>query len=168
MSNSADYQRGAALIVGLVLLMVLTVLAISAMRTATLDLTMASNSQFRENAFQLAESGIQTIVRRAESGAINLDDPVAVPDCPPPPVAPQQIWDAAALPWQPAVVVPALQGRYETRICQDGETTDIAGHQRRQADALPDRVARPHGPAQCRGHPRAGVLPPGRGMTNRP
>jgi hypothetical protein len=127
MSRSADCQRGAALIVGLVLLMVLTVLAISAMRSATLDLTMASNSQYRENAFQLAESGIQTMVRRAESGAINLDDPVLVPDCPPPPVAPQQIWDAAALPWQPAVAVTALQGRFETRICRDGETTDIVG-----------------------------------------
>lgn len=120
-------EHGAALIVGLVLLMVLTVLAISAMRTATLDLTMAGNAQFRENAFQLAESGLQSTIRRAQSGALNLDDAIAVPDCPPPPVAPQQIWDAATLPWQPAVAIPALRGRYETRICKAGETQDMPG-----------------------------------------
>ncbi len=127
MTGKTRSQHGAALIVGLVLLMVLTVLAISAMRTATLDLTMSSNAQFQENAFQLAESGIQAIIRSAESGAINLDDPVVVPDCPLPPVAPQQIWTDAALPWRAPVVVNVLQGHYETRICRDLETTDYPG-----------------------------------------
>ena len=127
MTKPRHTQHGAALIVGLVLLMVLTVLAISAMRTATLDLAMAGNAQFRENAFQLAESGIQATIRRAESGALNLDDAIAVPNCPPPPVPPQQIWDAAALPWRPAVAVPLLRGRYETRICKEGETMDMPG-----------------------------------------
>ena len=51
-------QQGAALIVGLVLLMVLTVLGISGMNTATLELTMASNAQFHQDAFQAAETGV--------------------------------------------------------------------------------------------------------------
>src|SRR5690606_2858774 len=37
-------QRGAALVVGLILLMVLTVLAISGMNTSTLELQMAGNT----------------------------------------------------------------------------------------------------------------------------
>lgn len=51
-------QEGAALVVGLVLLLVLTVLGVSGMNTATLELTMASNTQFHQDAFQAAETGI--------------------------------------------------------------------------------------------------------------
>ena len=51
-------QRGAALVVGLVLMLVLTVLGISGMTTATLELTMAGNAQFHQDAFQAAETGI--------------------------------------------------------------------------------------------------------------
>lgn len=57
-------QRGAALIVGLVLLMVLTVLGISGMNTATLELTMAGNAQFGQDAFQSAETGIDLVLAR--------------------------------------------------------------------------------------------------------
>ena len=52
-------QRGAALVVGLVLLMILTLLAISGMNTSTLELQMAGNFQFSQNAFQAAEIGLQ-------------------------------------------------------------------------------------------------------------
>lgn len=123
MTCSRAQQHGAALIVGLVLLMVLTVLAISAMRTATLDLTMAGNTQFRENAFQLAESGIQATMRQVEAGTIDLNNPAVAPDCPPPPVPPQNTWDDVTLPWNGAVAVPALGGRYEMRLCHEGDTT---------------------------------------------
>jgi type IV pilus assembly protein PilX len=53
-------QQGAALIVGLVLLVVITVLAISGMNTATTELAMARNDQNYENAFQAAETGLET------------------------------------------------------------------------------------------------------------
>ena len=49
---------GAALIVGLILLVVITVLAISGMNTATTELAMARNDQNYENAFQAAETGL--------------------------------------------------------------------------------------------------------------
>jgi len=52
-------QQGAALIVGLVLLVVITVLAISGMNTATTELAMARNDQNYENAFQAAETGLE-------------------------------------------------------------------------------------------------------------
>jgi Tfp pilus assembly protein PilX len=56
---SRPRQHGASLIIGLVLLLVLSVLAVSTMNSATFGLTMAGNMQFSENAFQLAETGIE-------------------------------------------------------------------------------------------------------------
>lgn len=52
-------QQGAALVVGLVLLVVITVLAISGMNTATTELAMARNDQTYENVFQAAETGLE-------------------------------------------------------------------------------------------------------------
>ena len=52
-------QRGAALVIGLLLLVVITVLAISGMNTATTELAMARNDQAYEDAFQLAERGLE-------------------------------------------------------------------------------------------------------------
>jgi type IV pilus assembly protein PilX len=51
-------QRGAALVVGLVMLLVLTVLGVSGMNTATLELVMANNTQAQQTAFQAAETAI--------------------------------------------------------------------------------------------------------------
>ena len=66
-------QRGAALVVGLVLLMVLTVLGVSGMNTATLELTMASNTQFNQDAFQAAETGIDLVLARRTFNTIPGD-----------------------------------------------------------------------------------------------
>ncbi|MEM1173649.1 MAG: pilus assembly PilX N-terminal domain-containing protein [Pseudomonadota bacterium] len=53
-------QNGAALVVGLMLLVVITVLAVSGMNTATTELAVARNDQNYENAFQAAETGLET------------------------------------------------------------------------------------------------------------
>lgn len=55
-------QEGAALIVGLILLVVVTVLAVSGMNTATTELAMARNNQNYENAFQAAETGLEQAI----------------------------------------------------------------------------------------------------------
>jgi len=68
--NIPDRQSGAALIVGLVLMMVLTLLAVSTMRTSTLELAMAGNAQFHEQATQLAETGIRDAINRINAGEI--------------------------------------------------------------------------------------------------
>ncbi len=94
-------QSGAALIVSLILLMVLTVLAVSTMRTATLGLLMAGNAQYREKAFQLAQAGIDTVLRR-------------------PPPAP--VGNCALPVADPAVLVPELGGTYETAVCFRGQS----------------------------------------------
>ena len=56
---SRHRQTGAALVIGLILLVVVTVLAVSGMNTATTELAMARNDQVSENAFQAAETGIE-------------------------------------------------------------------------------------------------------------
>jgi type IV pilus assembly protein PilX len=61
--NSINFpakQNGAALVVGLILMVVITILAISGMNTATTELAMARNDQNYENAFQAAETGLET------------------------------------------------------------------------------------------------------------
>jgi type IV pilus assembly protein PilX len=65
-------QRGAALVVGMLLLLVLTLLAISGMNTASLELAMAGNMQFHENAFRAAETGIEQAM---VVGMFNPGDP---------------------------------------------------------------------------------------------
>ena len=69
LANVNSKQRGAALVVGLVLLMILTILGISGMNTATLELTMASNAQFHQDAFQAAETGIDIAMSNGGLGA---------------------------------------------------------------------------------------------------
>lgn len=92
-------QSGAALIVGLVLLVVVTVLAVSGMNTATTELAMARNNQNYENAFQAAETGLEQAISRGifsttgvvtmsqdvnandtVSSTINFEDATLVPD----------------------------------------------------------------------------------------
>lgn len=95
-------QTGAALIVSLILLMVLTLLAVSTLRTASLELLMAGNTQYRENAFRLAQSGIDAVVDGVSPPAGLSACPAAVADAP--------------------VVVPGLGGRYVTETCAREES----------------------------------------------
>ena len=62
LSASRQRQSGAALVVGLLLLVVITVLAVSGMNTATTELAIARNDQGYENAFQAAETGLEAAI----------------------------------------------------------------------------------------------------------
>jgi type IV pilus assembly protein PilX len=73
-------QQGAALVVGMVLLVILTLLAISGMNTATTELFMAGNEKYQENAFQAAETGIERTL------AVGNFNPAAMPPPNPPAV----------------------------------------------------------------------------------
>jgi type IV pilus assembly protein PilX len=64
MERSPARQRGAALIIGLVLLLVMTVLGVSGMGTAALELVMAGNAESQQDAFQAAETGIDIAIDR--------------------------------------------------------------------------------------------------------
>ncbi len=73
--SAANSQQGAALVVGLLLLVVITVLAVSGMNTAATELAMARNNQTYENAFQSAEKGLETALAQ---GGYNTAGPVTV------------------------------------------------------------------------------------------
>ncbi len=47
------------MIVGLVMLSIVTLMAITAMNTSSTELIMAGNEQFRERALQVADAGIE-------------------------------------------------------------------------------------------------------------
>ncbi len=69
LTATRSQQRGAVLVAGLILLMVLTVLGISGMTTGTLELTMAGNAQFYQQAFQAAETGLAIAIAGGQFGA---------------------------------------------------------------------------------------------------
>ncbi len=105
-------QQGAALVVCLVLLLVLTVLGISTMSTASVELRMAANDRFFENAFQLAETGIDTVLRGLNAGTL-----------PPPPATAANTCNPPALP----IAVPAMGGTFQNTLCFTGDIPDVTG-----------------------------------------
>lgn len=72
-STGPRRQQGAALVIGLILLLVLTVLAISGVATAALELLMSGNEQYQERAFQAADAGIE----QAMAAGVFTTDPAA-------------------------------------------------------------------------------------------
>ena len=71
--QSFGRERGAALVVGLIILLVLTILAISGVTTAALELQMAGNQQYQERAFQAADAGVE----QAMAQGVFTTDPTA-------------------------------------------------------------------------------------------
>ncbi len=68
-------QDGAALIVSLILLVIITVLAVSGMNTATTEIAMARNDQYMENVFQAAETGLEQALAQ---GQFNTFEPTTI------------------------------------------------------------------------------------------
>lgn len=62
----AGRHQGAALVTALLLMMVLTVVAVAGLATATLELRMAGNAQHHERAFAAAEHAIEQAVTSAD------------------------------------------------------------------------------------------------------
>ncbi len=97
-------QRGAALVIGLILLMVLTLLAISGMNSASLEFIMAGNEQYRANAFQSAEAGIEQSIAL---GVFNPGAPLQVLNSQP---ADVNIWSTTVTPQLLGAALPAMWG----------------------------------------------------------
>ena len=58
-AHSGAKQRGAVLVMALVILLVMTILWVTVMNTASLESTMAGNTQETNRAFHAAESGLE-------------------------------------------------------------------------------------------------------------
>jgi type IV pilus assembly protein PilX len=92
LQGPASQQRGAVLIVSLLILLVLTVVGISSSRTTTLEEKMAGNMRDKDVSFQAAEAAI----REGELWLKPLKkEPVAVVTCNTPPC---DVWQAYATP----------------------------------------------------------------------
>jgi hypothetical protein len=63
------HQRGAVLIFGMLLLLVMTIIGVTAMRSATLEERMAANESFVYQSMQAAESAIDLVAR--DMGALS-------------------------------------------------------------------------------------------------
>jgi len=86
-SNYNRSQRGAALIIGLILLAIITLLAVVGMNISNSELASATSEQIRLRAFQAAETGIEhgIGIMRTVPTIINKEvtaDPVAVAGSP--------------------------------------------------------------------------------------
>ena len=117
-------QSGAALVVGLILLLVLTLLAISGMTTASLELQMAGNDQYQERAFQFADAGIEQAI---QGGIYNTNVTLGTYDktvpLNPVPVRGQgrQVQNCP----EPANPAPAQQCEYFVRFDENTGTTTV-------------------------------------------
>lgn len=60
-------ERGAALVIALMLLLVMTIIGIAGMSSSTLELRMSGNTQMFYNAFQSAECGISATMAKGEN-----------------------------------------------------------------------------------------------------
>jgi type IV pilus assembly protein PilX len=78
-SNSTRRQRGAALAISLILLTVITLLSLSAMRSANLYTKISVNHQHKQFAFQAAENALTKLLtlNTAEMGALVVPGTVA-------------------------------------------------------------------------------------------
>lgn len=62
MNTSHRLQQGVALTVALVLLVVMTLIALSAMRFSAIELRLGANDQIRVNSFEIAQSAIDASI----------------------------------------------------------------------------------------------------------
>lgn len=73
--TSVKHQQGATLLVGLVMLIILTLIAIAAINTSTTNLKIVGNSQYRQDAFAAAQAAISQILSKGSY----LSDPSTAP-----------------------------------------------------------------------------------------
>jgi type IV pilus assembly protein PilX len=87
MNRYPHKSRGAALVVGLLLLVIVTLLAVTGMTTANTELVMAGNEQQRLNAFRAASAGVEQAITEVWDvptipGHCERREPAEVPESP--------------------------------------------------------------------------------------
>lgn len=60
--NNSYYQSGATLIVSLLLLVIITILSLSAMNSSVMEQKMAANEQYQREAFELSQSVVEATI----------------------------------------------------------------------------------------------------------
>ena len=67
-TSTSNSQNGAALITGLIFLVVLTLISLSAMKSTSLEERMAGNARDQDIAFQAAEAGVRNAMNSLKTG----------------------------------------------------------------------------------------------------
>ena len=76
----ARRQRGAALVIGLILLMIITLLAVVGLNMSNSELASATSEQLRLRAFAAAETGIERGLKSLDlAGTASITTPVVLP-----------------------------------------------------------------------------------------
>jgi len=75
MHSTPDQQRGAALLVALVMIFMMTVLGLTAMRESSLEKRMTTNSVHKSSTFQTAESATDLIINDSNNLAAAYAQP---------------------------------------------------------------------------------------------
>jgi len=70
-SRAPSRQRGVALFLALVVLLIITILGVSALQTTTLSERMAANARDRDMAFQAAEAALRDAERYLQNATLN-------------------------------------------------------------------------------------------------
>ncbi|MET0068206.1 MAG: PilX N-terminal domain-containing pilus assembly protein [Candidatus Thiodiazotropha sp.] len=78
-SSPRRNQSGAALVISLILLTIITLLSVSAMQNTNLETRIAVNHQFKELSFQAAENAL-SIITGPQLDALTLDIPAVIGD----------------------------------------------------------------------------------------
>ncbi len=95
------HQRGAVLVISLLMLLVLTLIGVSSMGTANLEEKMAGNLRDRELAFQAAEAALRTGERYIEANRYSMTFDVSCTsgfcDCSDPSVGCVEYWTDTTL-----------------------------------------------------------------------
>lgn len=78
MTHTRSKQRGAALVIGLILLVVITLLAVVGMNIANTELASATSEQLRLRAFNAAETGIEARMQTLRDEGTTDPTPVEV------------------------------------------------------------------------------------------
>lgn len=163
-SRSPRGERGVVLLIGLVVLVVLSLLAVGSMRATTLEERMSHNSEDRQIAFQVAEAALReaelVLTQPMLPAFVAINDPAAdgfyLPDPPnpdTPSLAYQPMWqrtaaDTAHPSWRVASVTtdappaPIDRARGEYLIEQLEVINETAPGESLQADAAEDRRER--------------------------
>jgi Tfp pilus assembly protein PilX len=85
--NSHRKQRGAALVIGLILLVIITLLAVVGMNISNSELASATSEQTRLRAFQAAETGVEhgiaNLINITTVSTAPITDPVTAVDSSP-------------------------------------------------------------------------------------
>jgi Tfp pilus assembly protein PilX len=79
MKHHRSTQRGAALVIGLILLTVITLLAVVGMNIANTELASATSEQLRLRAFNAAETGIEARIQTLRTEATTSTTAVTLP-----------------------------------------------------------------------------------------